>query len=617
MHARDFRSTYPWPRNDGKQPYYEMLLAFPLSVSRAEIWPYLIDTSRLNRALGYGLRFETEEKGQLVVREKFAGLDLEWVEHPWQWLHESHAIMEREYRRGPFRFFRGVIHVVDNPRGGVTVWVQFSWTLKSRFFAWLLKLATPRFERKLSAVLERITTTIAQGRSAADNPYLVCTPITDPAATKRLSEIQSTLEKEKLDRVVVQTIVNYVRCGDDLDLHRIRPLKLARALRLDEQEVLRVFLHATRAGLFHLSWDITCPHCRGVRDENASLGAISRQGHCAVCDVDFATSGENAVEVTFRVHEAIRKTQKAAFCAAEPAKKAHIKWQQNLAPGEKSSALLHLKPGAYRLRDIVSKNKFLVDVSTGQPQELRWNISQDSNAAAKADVHFAISVRNDSLRGASFVFEELWWETESLRPGRLFCVPEYQQFFPGDALAAGVQLDLGNQTIFFSDVVGSTRFYREAGDSAAFNAIARHFDVLTAIVVRHGGSVIKTIGDAVMAAFHTPDDCLRACEEAQRTFSGGPLRLRISAHHGPVIAVNWNTGKDYFGNAVNFAAKMQACAGAGDLAVSTELLAQVRNTTVLKRYGVRLEKLEVAGVSADITVFDLNPAAARSRTRAA
>ena len=73
--------------------------------------------------------------------------------------------------------------------------------------------------------------------------------------------------------------------------------------------------------------------------------------------------------------------------------------------------------------------------------------------------------------------------------------------------------------------------------------------------------------------------------------SGGatPLRLRASINTGPCIAVNLNTGVDYFGSSVNVAAKLQACAGAGDIAMSTAVLDSPGVRDYLSEEGALLE----------------------------
>jgi class 3 adenylate cyclase len=123
----------------------------------------------------------------------------------------------------------------------------------------------------------------------------------------------------------------------------------------------------------------------------------------------------------------------------------------------------------------------------------------------------------------------------------------------------------------------------------------------------------------VMATFHTPAQCLKACEEAQLEFAPGrkKVRLRVSVHYGPVIAVNLNTGKDYFGNVVNFAAKMQSCANAGEVAISDEVLSLGMASGLLAAYPNRGAKLSVGGRHTNVRVFDLNPGAVKARIHAA
>src|SRR5690606_36255651 len=83
------------------------------------------------------------------------------------------------------------------------------------------------------------------------------------------------------------------------------------------------------------------------------------------------------------------------------------------------------------------------------------------------------------------------------------------------------------------------------------------------------------IGDATMAAFSEPIAALRASQAIQRRFyprrEDLPIRVRISIHRGPCIAVNLNSAIDYFGGTVNVAAKLQACADAGQIAMSTAI----------------------------------------------
>ncbi|MCA9696608.1 MAG: adenylate/guanylate cyclase domain-containing protein, partial [Myxococcales bacterium] len=84
----------------------------------------------------------------------------------------------------------------------------------------------------------------------------------------------------------------------------------------------------------------------------------------------------------------------------------------------------------------------------------------------------------------------------------------------------------------------------------------------------------KTIGDAIMASFADPADAVAASIAMQRRFGAdhaeSKLRIRITLHTGPCLAVNLNTGVDYFGTTVNLAAKIQSAADAGQVAFTEQ-----------------------------------------------
>ena len=100
----------------------------------------------------------------------------------------------------------------------------------------------------------------------------------------------------------------------------------------------------------------------------------------------------------------------------------------------------------------------------------------------------------------------------------------------------------------------------------------QHFDRLQAVTGRHQGAIIKTIGDAVMAAFLNPEDAVKAALEMRETIAefnrGQPDRaliLKIGLHKGAAIAVTLNDRLDYFGQTVNIAARVQNLADADEI----------------------------------------------------
>jgi class 3 adenylate cyclase len=154
----------------------------------------------------------------------------------------------------------------------------------------------------------------------------------------------------------------------------------------------------------------------------------------------------------------------------------------------------------------------------------------------------------------------------------LLSFQEFRDLFSEDYIGADVKLAVGEQTLLFTDVVGSTAFYAARGDPAAFVEIKKHFDEVFDIVAKNRGAVVKTIGDAVMATFVNPVDAVRASQQIHQAFhpkrEDTPIRLRISLNTGPCIAVRLNANADFFGGTVNVAAKLQAMAEAYQIAMS-------------------------------------------------
>ena len=119
-----------------------------------------------------------------------------------------------------------------------------------------------------------------------------------------------------------------------------------------------------------------------------------------------------------------------------------------------------------------------------------------------------------------------------------------------------------NVAIVFADVSGSTSLYEKLGDQRARAAIEDVLGALRKSVALHGGRVVKTIGDEVMAALPSADAAIQAACDMQIRVSAIPpiagvqLAVRIGFHHGPAIEKEG----DYFGDAVNTAARVAALA---------------------------------------------------------
>jgi class 3 adenylate cyclase len=126
--------------------------------------------------------------------------------------------------------------------------------------------------------------------------------------------------------------------------------------------------------------------------------------------------------------------------------------------------------------------------------------------------------------------------------------------------------------ILFADVVGSTQLYDEYGDTKASETVAHCLDVMKDATHQFNGTVIKTIGDEVMATFPTVDDAMAAASQMQKRISSEgtdekghiPVSIRIGCHFGPVVQEH----NDIFGAAVHTANRMTSQAKARQIVIS-------------------------------------------------
>ncbi|MFO0725942.1 MAG: DUF5939 domain-containing protein [Myxococcota bacterium] len=606
---------HPWPSawlSKGKP--LDFLWRFTIEALPEEIWPLISDTSRLNRAMGVSKMHFVEREGVLYGSARNGGMLQEWVEVPWSWVEGRSITSTRIYSRGFAHLVRAVFELVETGPGRTDFLVYFGWIPRGSWQRMLLSIGMRQLEGEFQKVTAEIGARIRENR-ALPAPLRISGPPPSSDAVARLRTLAELAIKDGADAEALRRLVEHLSTGDEMDLYRIQILPLARQWGLSPDALLGACLRATRVGMLDLSWDVICPHCRGVRSEVRMLGELPSHDQCQVCGIDFATDTDGAIEVTFHVHPSIRAVEKVYFCSAEPAKKTHIKLQQTLGPGEERSFATRLGPGRYRLRIQGQKNASTLDVEPGvEGNALRW-----SGEAAPEQGRIApgpsLTLSNPSAEPKTFVVEGTLWSNDALRPSRLLSFQQFRDLFSSEFLGSDVQLSVGQQTILFTDVVGSTKLYAARGDPGAFVDVKRHFTDIHGPVAQHRGAIVKTIGDAAMAAFPDPADALRAAKAILEKFPAGredlKIRVRISINCGPCIAVRLNTNIDYFGHTVNVAAKLQAFAEAGQIAFPEGLLRLPGVEEYLTAEGARCAEREyiVPGTEERTKVlrWDVNP----------
>ncbi len=181
-------------------------------------------------------------------------------------------------------------------------------------------------------------------------------------------------------------------------------------------------------------------------------------------------------------------------------------------------------------------------------------------------------------------------------------------------------------TLLFCDVTGSTALGERLDPESLRSVMARYFDAARLVVERHGGSVEKFIGDAVMAVFGIPvlheDDALRAVRAAAELRDGlGKLNESLLHEYGTTLElrIGVNTGEVVTGteeriatgDAVNVAARLEQAAQPGEILIGSATRLLVRDAVVVED----VEPMQLKGKAAPVKAYRLVAVRSESPSR--
>ena len=411
-----------------------------------------------------------------------------------------------------------------------------------------------------------------RGEAAVPIPKLPVHPVNENGFAAGLEKLRASGQSVDL----IERLAKLLRESPDVVLSHIRPLAIARHWAQDSWEVLGLFLHATRAGLLDLSWEVLCPNCRSSAHPAGSLSGLRRVAHCDVCQIEYDAEFDRSVELKFAVNPAVRPPEKQTFCLAGPAGKPHVLSQFVLAAGEERTWKLPARRSPLRLRSPQVQRSLIIEADDSW-RSLVCEAGQFVVERGVAEERDSVRVRNPNAFPVLIALEQIAWSDDVLTAARVTNLQEFRDLFASEVISPTEQVTVGSQVVLFTDLRGSTAMYRGLGDAPAYAVVRDHFSVLAEAARAHRGAIVKTIGDAVMATFSRVDDGLGAARQmhaeipAVRSADGVPLALKSSLHVGPCLAVNANDRLDFFGTTINLAARMVECSQGGDLVVSDEL----------------------------------------------
>jgi class 3 adenylate cyclase len=457
--------------------------------------------------------------------------------------------------------------------------------------------------------------------------------------------------RQSADPDVVNAIEALVRDAPDHRLNRINALAFAAKTGLNEERVIAAFLHAARLGLFELSWNVLCPGCGGVLDAGASLKTVNQSEYaCALCAAGYEPTLDEMVEVTFTV---TARTRRIAAHAPDdlPVLEYYrqIFWSSGidlpddafekvikeislelieLPPGEKAVLSLTLPAEFVIVFDPVTHTAQFIDVK-GEPTRERQSLSIVINKAhahtttlvmQPGPLRLSLDNRTDTrvVPGVYIAGQTMHDLLGNRRPfltaKRLLTNQTFREIYRTSTLDVDQRLKITSLTFLFTDLKGSTDLYERVGDLVAFDIVKEHFRILQEIIAGESGAVVKTIGDAVMATFATPDRALAAAlriREAMRAMNekrqNEDLLLKIGIHEGPCLAVTLNDRQDYFGQTVNIASRVQCLAVSRSILATGSIVDHPQASELLEADGIKptVRRMPVRGVADEMAVYEI------------
>jgi class 3 adenylate cyclase len=406
-----------------------------------------------------------------------------------------------------------------------------------------------------------------------------------PGARERIEAARAVLVSGGASRELVKRLCTLVERGDELTVGSLRPYVLADIWGADRRETLELCLQATRHGMLELRWELLCPLCRGAAASEESLGDVAGRLHCETCRIDFTADFDRSVEVTFRPTPAIRPVEQLDFCVGGPQVTPHVVTQQLVPPGGRRSLGVRLEPGRYRLRALALPGALSVSAGVGGAAEAEARADPDGWPAGELRIaeEAKLALENATAEEQLLMLERTAWSDRAATAAEVTALQLYRDLFAAEALRPGEPISVGTLSVVFTDLRGSTRFYRDVGDAPAFGSVLEHLDLLRQAVAAEEGAVVKAMGDAIMAVFLRPVCAVRAMLAAQEAVAGRPLALKVGIHTGPCIAVNQNGVLDYFGSTVNLAARLVELSSGEDIVVSEAVLADPEVAALARR----------------------------------
>lgn len=372
------------------------------------------------------------------------------------------------------------------------------------------------------------------------------------------------LAKYPLETKHLELFANYLEHeATEVELLRLNLRKLAHRTGLDLAIGLDIAVLAVLEGILELQWTVFCPTCLAELDTFHNLQSVYLHDQtCIFCKTVVSPDANRTFNAVFSVNPTVLAL--------------------DLLP------LMVYKPDGSKFTDESEMLSLLT------PEQLNLVIEVEKLAREYPPIT-AIELLHNQF---------------------------FHQFFKSQNLPINVSLKISRVCLLFTDLRGSTALYNTLGDAKAYELVRNHFELLTEQTYQYNGIVVKTMGDAIMAAFAKEEDALKAAlnyhlalkrfnQQNQLVAGQNELLLKIGLSAGACLTVNQNDILDYFGTTVNLVARLQELSQSNDIITTKDFITSVAPTcleTLLTEFNYHIEEqgqLNLRGLPKPINVLRL------------
>lgn len=555
---------HPRLPNKNTDKLWSRVFQWDLKSTPNQLWPYVCDTDRLNRAVGLpSVIYRTVTDPNRGIRKfgsfKIGGMKVEWEEHPFEWVEGKRMGVLREFSAGPFRWFMSSVEFLPLPSGGT----RLVHTVKIEPRNTLGKIVSTieagwKGGRALDKVYHRIDDYLQQKQN--EEPILDAFESTTKLAresVKRIEERLGQMLDMGIELEVASRLCEFVKTATPQAAAKIRPLELANALELDSDQVVDACIVAAHCGLLQLKWDILCPTCKAPATSEPLLSRIASHTECEACASEFQSNLGNAIELVFSVHPEIRESDSAKYCVGGPAHSPHVVSQVRLQAGERIELQVPMELGDYLVRTTQSILFQSIRVRADHaPTSLELEVSDlgklHSVPNARAGM-VSMAIANNTDRQQLVRVERTINRADVVTATAASTLQRFRECFPEQLFDRSVPVDSEELTLVAIQINNAESLYQTLGDTEAYRWFQAFQERVEKSILAWNGAVVKTLDEGLIATFYHASAAVQAASEIAHIRSEldprGEAILGIGVHRGRTLVSTQNGRLDYFGNA--------------------------------------------------------------------